>query len=103
MSFDVPHFELRRVKTQRWLVQDRVVLLEFDYVYHDSVDTPGSLALLYDFERGELHSFDSASAWSVWPPEDRPGRKATREEFERLIQGYGPADRREPGIAPLPR
>ena len=77
MVFDVPHLELTRVKTQRWLAGDRAILLELDYVYHDSIETRDELALLYDFERGELHSFGGAGAWFVWHPENRPSRRAT--------------------------
>lgn len=85
MTFDVPGLELARVKTQRWLAKDRAILIELDYVYHDSIESRGELALLYDFERGELHSFGSPSAWFVWEPESMPSRKATREEFDEVV------------------
>ena len=79
----VPYFELIRVREQRWLAQDRVVLLRFDYVYHDSVDTSGEMGVLYDFERGELHSY--GGAWHVWTPEERRDRYMSKEQFETLV------------------
>jgi hypothetical protein len=62
MNFKVPA-ELTRVRTERSLTDDRAILLEFDYVSHDSTDSPGELAVLYDFERGDLRSYRTASAW----------------------------------------
>ncbi|MEO5926350.1 MAG: hypothetical protein ABIR70_21185 [Bryobacteraceae bacterium] len=92
MSFDVGAFELTRVKTQRWLAHDRAVLLEFDYIYHDSGDNPGELALLYDFEHGELHSFGHGSAWFVWPPEHQDRRQLSRTEFDQLVMRLSSLD-----------
>ncbi|MBL8231404.1 MAG: hypothetical protein JNL98_23115 [Bryobacterales bacterium] len=83
MVFDIPDLELTRVKTQRWLARDRAVLIELDCIYHDSIDSSGELALLYDFERGELHSL--GGAWSVWPPDHAESRSATKEEFYEIV------------------
>jgi hypothetical protein len=87
MSFDVPGIELVRVRKQSWLAGDRAILLEIDYVYHDSIDFPGTIALVYDFERGELHSCGELSAWFVWEPEGQRNRKMTRAEFDGVVAG----------------
>ena len=79
----VPYRELVRIREQRWLLQDRVVLLRFDCVYHDSLDSTSDMAILYDFERGELHSY--GGDWTVWKPEKRRDRYMSKEEFEALV------------------
>jgi len=44
------------------------------------------LALLYDFERGELHSSGSYFGWLVPPPQGNHRRDANREEFETAVR-----------------
>lgn len=72
LRFEVPYFDLVRVKAQRWLAADRVILIGLDYVYHDSGDSTGEAWLLYDFERGELRS--CGRAWHVRAPEQAKER-----------------------------
>lgn len=86
LRFDVAGLELIKVKTQRWLAADRAIVLELECIYHDSGGSPlQELGLLYDFERGELHSFGSASSWTLWAPEGRRGRKLSKEQFDRVV------------------
>jgi hypothetical protein len=98
MTFDVPKLKLVRVKTHRWVTNDRAILLELDYVHPDSAVRPGEVALLYDFVRGELHSFSSTDAWLVWQPERPHSRKSTREEFDRALQELSTAERSDPKV-----
>jgi hypothetical protein len=75
-------FELSRVETQRWLARDRAILLELQYVYHDSIDFPMELAIVYDFDRHELYTLDELN-WFEWTPAqpesgDRNGKSSGR-------------------------
>jgi hypothetical protein len=92
IKLDEPGLELIRVKTERWLAHDRAILLEFDLIYHDSGDSNGELALIYDFERGELKSYGPFTAWFVQPFGGAPGRKMTRAEFDQAIRDLEVAD-----------
>lgn len=85
LNFKVPSLELVRVRKQEWLAQDRGILLELDYLYHDSMDVPGRLSLDYDFERGELHSVGDAGAWFVWGPYGKQNRQLSRKEFDEIV------------------
>lgn len=78
--------ELVRVKTQRWLAHDRAILLEFDCVHSDSMPTSHELAMVYDFERGELHSLGSYFGWLVPPPQGNHGLYFNREEFDTAVR-----------------
>lgn len=91
MSFDLEEHTLLAVRTQWWMRNDRAILLELDAREQvDSMTRKGRLALLFDFERGELHSYSDLGAWFVFKDRVRIGPKMTREEFDRLIHEYDP-------------
>ena len=67
LQFSVPYGRITKVKSRDWLASDRALLLDMEFsVSGSGTGSPGELALLYDFERGELHSCGTASAWFVW-------------------------------------
>ena len=86
MSFNIAGEELVRVKTQRWLANDRAILVELSCIHHDSMRSPHELALLYDFERGELHSLGRYFGWLVPPSHPASDRRANREEFDAIVR-----------------
>jgi hypothetical protein len=99
MSFDAPDLELVRVKTHRWLANDRALLLELDYrVRKDSSYRIRQVALLYDFEHGELHSRGSASDWFVWQPDRLHSQESTRGEFYRALNELSTTSRSDPKV-----
>jgi hypothetical protein len=83
-------FELSKVKTQRWLARDRAILLELQYVYHDSIDFPMELAIVYDFDRHELYTLDEPN-WFEWTPAQPESRRQKREEFRKIVAGLSPS------------
>jgi len=85
IRLNLPHLELLDVKRKSWIAGGRAVLLDLRFVSHDSINTPGELAILYDFEKGEMHSFVQASAWLVWPADGRSRRQLSREEFNAIV------------------
>lgn len=86
MSFNIAGEELVRVKTQRWLANDRAILIELSCIHHDSMRLAHELALLYDFERGELHSLGRYFGWLVPPLHAASDRRANREEFDAIVR-----------------
>jgi len=87
LTFNEPRRRLERVRTQKWLGNDRAVLLELDdTVQQDSMSHTSTIAVLYDFERGELHTHGNAAWLAV--PSDRwsATRQMSRQEFEALVE-----------------
>src|SRR6266704_1548611 len=89
IELEAPGLTLNKILEQRWLAGNRVVYLNIATTYHKSlgVDYETPVRILYDFERGELHSLSSASAWMVWPVERGPRRGMTSQEFDALLKG----------------
>jgi hypothetical protein len=53
LRFQAPRLRLVRVKSQRWLAQDRAILLGMDYLQNfGPYEEPGEAWFLYDFESG---------------------------------------------------
>ena len=87
IELEGPGLSFNKVLDERWLAGNRVIYLNISTTYKDSgVDTDTLIRILYDFERGELHSFCPASAWMVWPVEKGPRRGMTSQEFDALLK-----------------
>lgn len=80
---DEPELGLTRVKTERWLLEDRAILLEVDCIYHDSVDSAEEMGWLFDFETGELRAYGRSP---VRAQGQRRGRRVTKDEFHRFVE-----------------
>jgi hypothetical protein len=70
-------------RTERW-VGKSAILLEFETVYHDSIDSPSELCLLHDFSSGGIRTFGRAGV----SPEVKGERVVTRtrQEFELAVR-----------------
>lgn len=80
LTLDTPIYELTRIRSARWTPDGSSVVLDLDGVYHDSIDFPANVALLFDFHRAELVVFDPNSLWTRGA-----ARGITRAEFDATV------------------
>ena len=86
MRFDVPLLELKRVTSQSWLAGNSAILIGLDCARNlKSYSPDAELWLLYDFERGELHTCGDAD-WLVWPRDSRKPRRMPCGELRALAK-----------------
>jgi hypothetical protein len=79
--------ELQRIVERRWLCSDRAIHLHLQIAGVDSGDNwSESLRVLFDFERGEMHTYHFGRGWSVPWPDGRSRRDTKPSEFEDALK-----------------
>lgn len=83
-TLDLSNVSVNRITEERWLADSRAVYLNM-LVTVDDKELPAKV--IYDFQRGEMHTTSPADLWRV-PTEPNTNVKMTDEEFQAMLSRY---------------
>lgn len=74
-----------RIDEERWLKNDTAIYLNLRIKSVDLVNTFGAGRIIYDFQRGELHTSSGYTLWRIWNEKNKPEDWLNDEEFDAIL------------------
>lgn len=80
--YDLPALTVDKVVEQRWLKNDAAIYLDLQIKYHDSLISVHPAKVIYDFHRGEVHTYSQFTLWRLWNEKNKAEDWMSDPEFD---------------------
>ena len=87
LVFDAPELQLANIRARDWLAGGRAIFLDLECAEaHHSYTENTEIGLLYDFERGELHTCGDANPWLARSGPSGKSRRMSCDDLRTLAK-----------------
>ena len=88
-NFYLPRFTIEKVEDERWLSNGSVIYLNVKVKSHDSMQSVGSLKMIYDFHRGEMYTSSPFTIFRFWNEKNSYQAWLSEPDFKAILTRYG--------------
>jgi hypothetical protein len=82
--YEFPQLTVERIVDEKWFKNDMAIYLNLDVKYHDSLVSVHPVRVIYDFNRGEMHTSSRYTLWRIRNGKDNNDRM-TDDEFNSIL------------------
>ncbi len=85
LVYDLPSLTVDKVVEERWINHEAAIYLNLQIKYHDSAVSVNPARIIYDFQRGEMHTASGFTLWRIWNEQNKTEEWMSDSEFDVVL------------------
>lgn len=85
LVYETPSVTVSKVIEERWINNNLAIYLNIEFTYHDSIRSISPTKIIYDFQRGEMHTFSNLTLFRIWNGIGSGDKWMNEHEFESIL------------------
>lgn len=83
--FESSAITVEKIVEERWINNHLAIYLNIDFTYHDSIKSTVPTKMIFDFHRGEMHTFSSLTLFRIWNDNTTAKKWLNEQEFQSIL------------------